>query len=84
MRYALNDTLALFVFIYCIIVWKCMLKCVIRVRIKRYIYKYIFTITYCQMYSLCVTQLMFTWNRLPNCDHHSSAISNASHYMLFQ
>ena len=28
MWYALNDPLASFVFIYCIIVWKCMLKCV--------------------------------------------------------
>ena len=39
MLYALNDPLASFVFIYCIIVWKCMLKCVLRVRIKIYIYK---------------------------------------------
>ena len=38
MLYALNDPLASFVFIYCIIVWKCMLKCVLRVRIKIYIY----------------------------------------------
>ena len=38
MLYALNDLLASFVFIDCIIVWKCMLKCVLRVRIKIYIY----------------------------------------------
>ena len=38
MLYALNDPLASFVFIYCIIVWKCMLKCVLRVRIDIYIY----------------------------------------------
>ena len=38
MLYALNDPLASFVFIYCIIVWKCRLKCVLRVRIKIYIY----------------------------------------------
>ena len=38
MLYALNDPLASFVFMYCIIVWKCMLKCVLRVRIKIYIY----------------------------------------------
>ena len=42
MLYALNDPLASFVFIDCIIVWKCMLKCVLRVRIKIYIY-YLFT-----------------------------------------
>ena len=40
---ALNDPLASFVFIYCIIVWKCMLKCVLRVQIKIYIYIYIYT-----------------------------------------
>ena len=34
LRYALNDPHASFVFIYCIIVWKCMLKCVLRVRKK--------------------------------------------------
>ena len=38
MLYALNDLLASFVFIDCIIVWQCMLKCVLRVRIKIYIY----------------------------------------------
>ena len=38
MLYALNDLLASFVFIDCIIVWKFMLKCVLRVRIKIYIY----------------------------------------------
>ena len=38
MLYALNDPLAYFVFIDCIIVWKCMLKCVLRVRINIYIY----------------------------------------------
>ena len=38
MVYALNDLLASFVFIDCIIVWKFMLKCVLRVRIKIYIY----------------------------------------------
>ena len=38
MLYALNDPLASFVFIYCIIVWKCMIKCVLRIRIKIYIY----------------------------------------------
>ena len=37
MWYALNDPIASFVFIYCVIVWKCMLKCVLRVRIKIYI-----------------------------------------------
>ena len=36
MVYALNDLLASFVFIDCIIVWKFMLKCVLRVRIKIY------------------------------------------------
>ena len=36
MLYALNDPLASFVFIDCIIVWKCMLKCVLRVRINIY------------------------------------------------
>ena len=43
MVYALNDLLASFVFIDCIIVWKCMLKCVLRVRIKLYIYIYIYS-----------------------------------------
>ena len=38
MVYALNDPLASFVFIYCIIVWKCILL----VRIKIYIYIYIY------------------------------------------
>ena len=42
MLYALNDPLASFVFIDCIMVWKYMLKCVLRVRIKIYIYIYIF------------------------------------------
>ena len=37
MLYALNDLLASFLFIDCIIVWQCMLKCVLRVRIKIYI-----------------------------------------------
>ena len=40
MLYALNDILASFVFIDCIIVWIFMLKCVLRVRIKIYIYIY--------------------------------------------
>ena len=34
---ALNDPLSSFVFIDCLIVWKCMLKCVLRVRIQIYI-----------------------------------------------
>ena len=42
MLYALNDPLASFVFIDCIIVWKFMLKCVLRVRIKIYIIYIIF------------------------------------------
>ena len=40
MLYALNDPLASFVFIDCIIVWKCMIKSVLRVRIKIYIRRY--------------------------------------------
>ena len=60
MMNALNDPPASLVFIYCIIVWKCMLKCVPRVRIKIYIYnKSILRSPVCRV--TCVPWCLYTY-----------------------